>query len=51
MDKEKKEIEHKTIVSLYLPFSLLSKIDKLRGQISRNEFIKNLINQQIQVQA
>ena len=51
MENEIEEIEGKITVSLYLPVSWVKKIDEERGQVSRNEFIKLLINQQIQVQA
>lgn len=51
MDTKIKEIEGKLTISLYLPVLLVKEIDKERGQISRNEFIKSLIAKQMQVQA
>lgn len=47
----KKELEATKTVSLYLPLPLVQAIDNARGQISRNEFIKNLVIKQMQVQA
>lgn len=51
MNLEIKKKEGTNIVSLYLPVKWVDKIDELRGQTSRNEFIKNLISQQILEQA